>query len=80
MIYVKSISDTRDVPDSKVDSLVESLKTWERDSLSSALSSFETKCAEMNKNVLDSHQDGLNTKAILDQNMKDVAMASDKRK
>ena len=77
---MKSISDTRDVPDSKVDSLVESLKTWERDSLSQALSSFETKCGEMNKNVLDSHQNSLNTKAILDQNMKDIAMASDKRK
>jgi hypothetical protein len=55
VIYVKSISDTRDVPDSKVESLVESLKAWEKDSLSQALASFETKCAEMNKSVLETH-------------------------
>ena len=80
IIHVKSISDTRDVSDEKVSQLIQNLKNWEKESLSYALKTFETKCEEMNSNVLTSHQQNLTTAAVLDQNMKNIAMLNDVKK
>lgn len=52
LIHVKSIS-ARDV--AEVNGLIQNLKKWEKESLSKALESFEKRCEELDKNVVEGH-------------------------
>ena len=70
MIYVTSISDTRDVPEPKVQQLIESLKNWQSSSLSKSLQFFEAKSEEMDMQVVNDYQNSINVAQTLDENMK----------